>query len=87
VASGLSWAIFTTHHVGATVAGFVKVPSWFIEIVDTALHHKLVGGLDELAGNLSMAGSEAIGPVTITAFGSLKSYFWVDVRFERIPHD
>jgi hypothetical protein len=57
------------------------------ESVDTAANDRLWGGIDGLAGNLSIAGIESIGPVTIAAFGSLTGRFWVDVSFERIVPD
>jgi RHS repeat-associated protein len=81
-ASELGDAIFFAHNLGQVSSGFTHIPSWLIQIVDTAVDKKLVGGLDGLAENLKEAGNLAEGPVTITGFGSLTSVFWVDVTFE-----
>ncbi len=87
VASALGWSIFTYHNVGQSVAGLISIPTWLIQIVDSAAHDRLWGGLDGLAGNLSIAGSEAIDKVEIIAFGSLTGKFWVVVQYERLVYD
>lgn len=53
----------TTHQVGQYVAGVIGVLGWFVQIIDTAANDRLVGGIEGLGGNLSLAGVQAIGPV------------------------
>ena len=79
VAGALGWAIYGINQpIGHTLSGFVKIPSWLIEALDS----RIAGGLNNLGLKLIKAGSLSTSLVTITVFGELKGNLWVDLEYE-----